>query len=341
MIRLLQAMAGAPHGGAETFFVRLALALERAGQDQRIVIRRDAERAAALRAGGIAPIELPFGRWLDLATLLGFRRAIRDYRPEVVLTWMTRATQLCPRGDFVHVARLGGYYNLRHYRRCQHLIGNTREICDYIVRAGWPADRAHYLPNFAPDMKAPPLARQSLGTPAEAPLLLALGRLHENKAFDVLLAALAQVPRAHLWLAGEGPLRAALEAQARRLGIAERVRFLGWREDTAALLAAADMLVCPSRHEPLGNVVIEAWSAGLPVVAAASAGPAALIREGETGLLVPVEDAAALAAAIGRLAGDPALKKRLSAAGRAAYAAEFSEATVVARYRAFLERVAR
>ena len=341
MIRLLQAMAGAPHGGAETFFVRLALALGRAGQDQRIVIRRDPTRAALLRASGIAPAELPFRRWLDPTTPLGFRRAIRDWRPRVVLTWMTRATQLCPPGDFVHVARLGGYYDLRPYRRCQHLIGNTREICDFIVRAGWPAERAHYLPNFVPDMRAQPVARASLGTPADVPLVLALGRLHENKAFDVLLAALALAPRAHLWLAGEGPLRAALEVQARRLGIAERVRFLGWREDTPALLAAADILVCPSRHEPLGNVVIEAWSAGVPVVAAASAGPAALIREGETGLLVPIEDAGALAAAIERLAGDAALGKRLAEAGRLAYAAEFSEGTVVAGYREFLERVAR
>lgn len=341
MMRLLQAMAGARHGGAETFFMRLAVALQRAGQDQRVLIRRDAARAAALRECGIAATELPFRRWLDLSTYLGFRRAIRDYRPQVVLTWMSRATQLCPRGDFVHVARLGGYYDLKHYRRCQHLIGNTRDIRDYIVRSGWPEDRAHYLPNFVPVMSAAPVARASLATPADAPLVLALGRLHENKAFDVLLDALALVARAHLWLAGEGPLRGALEAQARRLGIAGRVHFLGWREDTAALLAAADMLVCPSRHEPLGNVVIEAWSAGVPVVATASAGPAALIREGETGLLVPVDDSAALAAAIERLAGDPGLRTRLAAAGRAAHASEFSEAVVVARYRDFLERVAR
>jgi glycosyltransferase involved in cell wall biosynthesis len=341
MIRLLQAMAGARHGGAETFFVRLAVALQRVGQDQRVLIRRDAARAAALREGGIAATELPFRRWLDLPTYLGFRRAIRDYRPQVVLTWMSRATELCPRGNFVHVARLGGYYDLEHYRRCQHLIGNTRDIRDYVVRSGWPEDRAHYLPNFVPVMSAAPVERASLATPSDAPLVLALGRLHENKAFDVLLDALALVPLAHLWLAGEGPLRGALEAQARRLGIAGRVHFLGWREDTAALLAAADMLVCPSRHEPLGNVVIEAWSAGVPVVATASAGPAALIREGETGLLVPVEDGAALAAAIERLAGDSGLRTRLAAAGRAAHASEFGEAAVVARYREFLERVAR
>jgi len=341
MTRLVQAMAGARHGGAEIFFVRLALALQRAGQDQRVVIRADAERAAVLSAGGLVPLQLLFGSWLDVRTRLGLKQMLREYRPQVVLTWMSRATELCPRGDFVHVARLGGYYDLKYYRRCDHLIGNTRDIVSYLVRAGWPADRAHYLPNFVPDMTSPPIDRASLETPGSAPLAVALGRLHENKGFDVLLEALARTNGLYLWIAGEGPLRGSLEARAAHLGVTSRVRFLGWREDTGALLAAADMLVCPSRHEPLGNVVIEAWAANVPVIAAASAGPAALIREGETGLLVPLEDASALADAMTRLAEDAQLRSRLAAAGRGAHAAEFSEATVVAQYRRFFERVAR
>jgi glycosyltransferase involved in cell wall biosynthesis len=109
----------------------------------------------------------------------------------------------------------------------------------------------------------------------------------------------------------------------------------------AALLAAADMLVSSSRHEPLGNVVIEAWAAGVPVVAAASEGPSVLIRDGDTGFLVPPENADALAAAMQRLAGDRALRTRLAEAGRAAWAAEFSEARVVALYRDFLATVRR
>jgi glycosyltransferase involved in cell wall biosynthesis len=340
-MRLLQAMAGAPHGGAEAFFVRLAIGLQRAGQEQVALIRRDAARAAALRGGGVEVLELPFGGRLDLATRLGFRRVVARYRPKVVLTWMNRATMLCPRGDFVHVARLGGYYDLKYYRRCDQLIANTRDIAAYIAAGGWPASRIHYLPNFVAAMKAAPVARASLATPEAAPLALALGRLHPNKGFDMLLAALVQAPEIHLWLAGEGELRDTLERQARSLGVAERVRFLGWRDDTAALLAAADFLVCPSRREPLGNVVIEAWAAGVPVAAAASEGPRALVADDETGLLVPLDDAAALAAAMRRLAADGALRDRLAAAGRAAYDAEFSEARVVTLYRDFLERVAR
>ncbi|MGO8918585.1 MAG: glycosyltransferase [Stellaceae bacterium] len=340
-MRLLQAMAGARHGGAEAFFVRLVLALHRAGQEQRVLIREDAARAAALRRGGIEPLQLPFGGWLDIVTRLGFRRAITQYRPQVVLTWMNRASRLCPRGDFVHVARLGGYYDLKYYRRCDHLIANTRDIAAYLVGQGWPQDRVHYLPNFVAVAPAAPVARASLATPAEAPLALALGRLHANKGFDTLLAALPLLPEVYLWLAGEGDQRDALERQARSLGLAERVRFLGWREDTAALLAAADLLVCPSRHEPLGNVVIEAWAAARPVVATASAGPRALISQDETGLLVPVDDAGALAAALRRLVADPAFRARLAAAGRAAYEAEYSEARVTGLYRDFLAAVAR
>ncbi len=149
-----------------------------------------------------------------------------------------------------------------------------------------------------------------------------------------------------LAIAGEGPLRPSLETLAARLGLGGRVRFLGWREDVPALLANADFLVCPSLHEPLGNVVIEAWSAGIPVVATASDGPRGLIRDGENGLLVPLPaepggGPAALAAAIEALCEDPMLRRRLGQAGRRAYEARFTEAAVVARYRDFFDRLAR
>ena len=119
----------------------------------------------------------------------------------------------------------------------------------------------------------------------------------------MLLDAVAQVKGRYLWLAGEGPLRRGLERQASSLGIKERVRFLGWRDDAAALLAACDMLVCSSRSEPLGNTIIEAWAARRAVIACAASGPVELIRSGETGLLVPVNDAAKLAASSNPNAG--------------------------------------
>ena len=344
--RVLQAIAGAKYGGAETFFIRLAAALQRAGEPQRVLIRRNSSRAQCLRAAGVGVGELAFGGIFDLATRLAFGREIAAWRPDIVLTWMSRATRLCPRGDFVHVARLGGYYDLKYYRRCDHLIGNTRAIVDYAIAKGWPRERITYLPNFVPDSAAAAAAAGNVAAGGRAPLALALGRLHPNKGFELLLEALAATREITLWIAGDGPLRARLERLATRLGITGRVRFLGWREDVPRLLAAADLLVCPSLYEPLGNVVIEAWSARLPVVATASDGPAGLIEDGESGVLVPLPGSRgggpqALADAIERVCADPALRAKLGEAGRRAYEADFTEPIVVAGYRRFFEQVTR
>lgn len=341
--RVLQAIAGAAHGGAETFFTRLAAALQRAGEQQRVLIRRNRSWAQYLRAAGVGVGELGFGGIFDLATRFAFGREIAAWRPDIVLTWMNRATQLCPRGKFVHVARLGGYYDLKYYRHCNHLIGNTRAIVDYAIANGWPRERIIYLPNFVPDSATP---ADNVGSGGRRPLALALGRLHPNKGFDLLIEALAESRNVTLWIAGDGPLRSSLERLASRLGITGRVRFLGWREDVPRLLAAADLLVCPSLHEPFGNVVIEAWSAGLPVVATASDGPAGLIQDGESGVLVPLPGSRgggpqALANAIERVCADPALRAKLGEAGRRAYEAEFTEPIVVAGYRRFFDQVTR
>src|SRR5215470_6609889 len=177
--RVLQAIAGAAHGGAETFFTRLAAGLQRAGEPQRVLIRRNSLRAQCLRAAGVAVGELAFGGIFDLSTRLAFRREIAAWHPDIVLTWMSRATWLCPRGDFVHVARLGGYYDLKYYRRCDHLIGNTRAIVDYAVARGWARERIHYLPNFVPDLGATIAEKQLVcDTPSRGRLAVALGRLH-------------------------------------------------------------------------------------------------------------------------------------------------------------------
>jgi len=342
MIRLLQAMAGAPHGGAEAFFERLAPALHRAGLQQRLLIRANPKRAALLAAGGIPPVELPFGGALDLVTRWRFAREVEDFKPDIVLSWMNRASRFVPRGDHVRVGRLGGYYDLKYYGNCDHLIGNTPDIRDWIIGQGWPAERAHYVPNFVADPGAvTPVPRAGLDTPPGAPLVVALGRLHANKGFDVLLRAMEPIPDGCLWIAGEGPLRAELEELATRLGIRPRVRFLGWRDDVAALYASGDIFVCPSRHEPLGNVVIEAWAAAKPVIACAAQGPSQLIADGIDGMLVPIDDDKAMTAAIRRLLAEPAAARAMAAAGRRAYEERFTETAVVARYLDFFQKVKR
>lgn len=341
-VTVVQAMAGAARGGAEGFYFRLVPALARAGLAQHALIRDRAEGRAMLEAAGVPYTPLRFGGPLDLAGRWRLRRLLRRLEPSLVLTWMSRATAHCPpgRGRFVKAARLGGYYDLKYYRDCDHLVGNTRALVDYMRAAGWPAARTHHLPNFVDAAAAPPLDRALFATPAEAPLLLAAGRLHPVKGFDLLLRALAAVPEAHLWLAGTGPEEAALRRLATALGLDRRVRFLGWRSDIGALLASADLVLCPSRQEAFGNVVAEAWAAGRPILAAAAPGPAALIRDGVDGLLVPVEDVPALGRAIARVLAAPELAAALAAGGRAAFERDFAEAAVVAKWQDFFARVA-
>lgn len=337
MIRLANIMAGAHHGGAEAFYERLTLALHGAGEEVLPVIRRDPERAARLAAGGLSPVELRFGGPFDILTRPRLGLVLKKFQPRVAMAWMNRAASKTPAGAWTTVGRLGGYYDLKYYRSCDHLVGNTRDLRDWIVAQGCPSERAHYLPNFAADLAgAVPAA-----LPGSAPRLLAMGRLHRNKGFDVAIRALAQVPDATLCIAGEGPEREALAALAHECGVAERVHLLGWRQDTGALLAACDLFVCSSRHEPLGNIVLEAWSASRPVIAAAAQGPSELIRDGETGLLVPVESPEALAGAIRAVLADPREAARLAANGRETFEKSFAEAPVLAQWRDFLHKVQR
>ena len=192
-----------------------------------------------------------------------------------------------------------------------------------------------------PDLRAAaPTPRATLGVPAEAKLILALGRLHRAKGFDTLIHALAGLPGAHAVIAGEGPERAALTSLATDVQVADRLHLVGWRSDMGALLAACDVFVCPSRHEPLGNAILEAWSAARPVVAADAQGPRALIRDGADGLLVPIDNAAALRRALASVLQTPGLAATLAGAGRTRFEAGFTEAAVVASWRGFLASVA-
>ncbi|MBV9783211.1 MAG: glycosyltransferase [Acidisphaera sp.] len=337
MVRIAQVMAGAPVGGAELFYERLCIGLHDAGETVLPVIRRHPGRAARLREAGLQPVQLGFGSLFGLLTRGRLVGVLRRFRPDRVIGWMNRGVKSVPEGNWVLIGRLGGYYDLSHYRRCDHLVANTRGLVAWIIGQGWPAARVHHLPNFVPDLAgAKPADRAALGVPEGAKLVLALGRLHANKAFDVLIRAVARLPGVHAVIAGEGPQRIALKSLARMEGVADRVHLPGWRTDTGELLAACDVLACPSRHEPLGNVVIEAWSAGRPVVAAAAQGPAELITTGIDGVLVAPEDPKALAEALAQVLGDSYQAASLCAAGRGSYLADYAEAPVVARWRSFL-----
>lgn len=340
-MRLLQVLAGGLHGGAERFYEDLVVGLARTGVDQACAIRPFPLRAARLSAAGCRVSQYMFGGFLDIFTRTRLAKLAKLEEPDVILGWMNRACAILPEGPWVNVGRLGGYYSLKYYRRCHHLVCNTPDIRDYVIREGWPADRAHYIPNFTPVEEGPAVDRASLDTPKDAKVLLILARLHKVKGIDVAIRALPSIPGVILWIAGEGALEDDLRDLAAREGVMDRVRFLGWRDDRSALLKAADMCLVPSRFEPFGNVVVNAWAHGVPLVAAASQGPGFLVHEGEDGLKVPVDDVFALASAVNTLLRDDALAAKLKAGGLARIAKEFSEDAVIQQYMDLLSTVRR
>lgn len=331
---VLHLLGTAGEGGAETYFVDLVQALAEAGVVQAAALRANAVREDALAVAGVPAGVFRFGGPIDILTRPQVARFARRYDAKIAVAWMNRAARHTPAGPWARIGRLGGYYSLKYYKGFDMLVANTEHIAEWVVEQGWPAGQVRCIPNFADaPAEAAPVDRASLDTPADAPLLLGMGRLHEVKAHDVSLEALARLPDAYLWIAGVGPQEAKLKALATALGVADRVRFLGWRTDASALYRAADVCVFPSRYEPLGNVVIQAWAHGLPVVAAASQGPSALIRDGDDGLLVPVDAPRALAEAVARVLEEPMLRIRLAQHGAERVEQDFSRAAVVAMWR--------
>lgn len=332
-MKIMQAIGGAGHGGAETFFVNLALAFENAGFEQLIAARANDVRDTKLKEAGITPVSLKFGGALDWSSPRELKRLSKQFQPDIYLSWMSRAASMTPLGNFPKVARLGGYYKLKYFNKCDHLVGITKALCDYVIAEGWPADRVHYIPNFVNWIPVPAISRLEFDTPEDVPLLLALGRLHPIKGLDLAIRALAQIQDAYLWIAGTGPMKTELEVIANECGVTERVKFLGWRTDKEALLATADIAVFPSRQEGFGTVILEAWASGTPIAAARAQGPSAYIRHGETGMLSDIEDVNSLARNIQHLIDDPQLVGSIKSAGSQEYQNGFTEPSAVENWK--------
>ena len=162
--------------------------------------------------------------------------------------------------------------------------------------------------------------RAELGLPPDALLVALVGRIEDQKGVDLLVravpAVVAQVPRAHVLVVGDGTRRAEAEALTDELGVAGHVHFTGWRHDLADVMRAVDVLALPSRWEAFGIVNLEAMAAARPVVGFAVEGIPEVVVHGETGLLSPAGAVDDLARDLARVLSDPELAARLGAAGR-------------------------
>ena len=340
-------------GGNEEAALHLLGSLDRARYEPVLLhhggagIARLIVRAAEL---GIRTHAVPrVGRRRRLAGLFRLWQAVRGERPAIFhahLSWPlackhgVQAAWLARVPGIVGTAQL--YMKLRgspHYplplRPHRRIIAVSEEVkARYAEDLRVPARKLVVVRNGIlvppPNPSADAALRAELLGDRPDYLVFTPARLHPQKGHAVLLAAAAQVPEATFVLAGDGPLRAELEQQARALGVADRCVFLGYRSDVPAILAAADLVVLPSLFEGLPVSILEAMAAQRPVVATAIGGTDEAITHDQTGLLVPAGDSTALATAIQRVRVDPALGQRLAAAGRQRVEREFSSASTAA-----------
>jgi glycosyltransferase involved in cell wall biosynthesis len=293
----------------------------------------------------------------DRAALRDHVRAIRAYAPDVVHanhTWpwacayAELAALLCPGVRVLAVDHLPVPSALPRRRlyagrmRARRLDGHVavgeraaRQIEQLVgLRAGTVRAIANGVPATAPESAQPP------ATLASPPVIGSVGRLAEQKGYDLLVRALPALPAASLVLVGDGPARGDLERLAAELGVSGRLHVTGWTDDPRGYLAAFDVFALPSRWEGLPLGILEAMHAGLPVVACDVGSVAEAVRDGETGFLLAPDDLDALRERLRGLLADPRLARRLGERGRALATERFTDTAMARRYETLYRELA-
>ncbi|UHS61897.1 glycosyltransferase [Agrobacterium vaccinii] len=321
-------------GGAERFFVHLVNALASRGVEQTAVIRPN--RLWRKNIDGVCGIiESNFRNLSPDRLLLPMKvmRMARHEQPNALMSWATRPSRLMPAyKGCIKLSRLGDYpTKLDYFKNTDILVCNTPGIAEHVKNIGWTRG-VEVISNFTSTQEIAPVSRAQLDTPPDAPVVMSMGRFVKRKGFHTLIDAVSTLPGVYLWLAGDGEEREALEAQVDSRDMRDRVRFIGWQDETRPYVAAADVFVMASSHEPLGNVILEAWAQKKPVVSSKSEGPSWFMKDGENGLLAEIDDEKGFAAAIGNLLGDRALAERVAVGGHATLMQQFSEEAVASAY---------
>ena len=265
----------------------------------------------------------------DLGGIAAHLRAIARLRPRVLHVNL-RAPWACkgaiaaglavPGVDVVAVEQLPMPLNDDAQRRLKrtasrrmaaHVAVGARSARELERDIGLPQGAIRVVHNGVPELELTARPRISQG-----PVVGSLGRLTEQKGYDVLVRSLAQLPEVHAVIVGDGEERAPLEGLARELGVAERLHILGWQDDPRSYLTSLDVFVLPSRFEGFPLSIVEAMQAGLPVVAADVGSIAEALDDERAGTLVPPDEPEALARALRELLDDDERRARLGAHAR-------------------------
>lgn len=295
---------------------------------------------SAAREQGLDVEIIPERRRFDLTVLRALRNAVERQRPDLVVSHSVKSHFLVWRSqlwrDFPWIAFHHGYTTtdrkMRVYNRldrwslpvADRLVTVCQAFAEELASStGVPIAKISVQHNSIRALRAASPAnaqalRLKLGISTEDSVLLAVGRLSKEKAHVDLLAAFAHLReinrelRCKLVIVGDGPERATLEAAARSRSIQQEVIFMGQVADVQPFYAAADVFVLPSHSEGSPNVLLEAMAANLPIVATAVGGVPEIVEDNESALLVPANDAQAMAAAIARLISEQDLAKGLT-----------------------------
>jgi len=341
-VRVLHVDPEREWGGGEVQVVGLLRELAARGHESRVAAHPGGPLAAAAERLGVAVLPLPVRSHADVRAGLALRRLVAGH--DVVHFHTARAHALAPfcrgRGARLVVTRRmdyvpagGPYVRFLYNRAVDVVIAISGGVRDALVRVGVRADRIRVVPSgiaVGPEPAADVRARlrREWGMGDHDTVVLVAGALERRKGHATLFAAARllapSMPEVRYVVCGRGSQETALRAEAHALG--DAVLFAGFRSDVDACLAAADVAAMPSLQEGLGVAALEAMAAARPLVASRVGGLAEAVVHGETGLLVPAADPAALATALARLAGDAALRARLGAAGRARVLAHFTVA---------------
>jgi starch synthase (maltosyl-transferring) len=326
-------------GGVERWLADLAAGLRERGHRVAVAGRTGSLWMRRAREGGFPVCEVPLRSDFQLGQARKLSRFMVKEGVDVVLTKLHRGIRAAgfaskfagspPVVAFMGLVetRPGLRYRLTYELFLDRIVTLSEPMRREIAEEGaFDPSRIEIIPqgirvqSFEVPAGTREVVRAELGVAAEAPVALAVGRLHLQKRFDHLLDTwqdvVAKLPRARLFVAGEGRLAGEIDARRRSLGLEASVTMLGFRSDVPRLLAAADCLVMSSDDEGVPVVAIEAMAAGRAVVATEVGSIAAAVESGRTGLLVPRQDRAALGAALARVLGDAALCREMGRRGR-------------------------
>ncbi|PIE82742.1 MAG: glycosyl transferase [Candidatus Contendobacter odensis] len=352
MIVSAHIIGGEALGGAELFYARFINALL-ARQYPVLAVTAPGSQVGRLVGTDAVQAKIPMRGVWDVLSRWQISQLLCQYQPEIVQTYMGRATRLThvpPGRRPVHIARLGGYYNPHGYRHAHAWVVNSAGIRSHLIQHGFPEHRIFLVSNFvAPchPSSADELGqlRCELSIPDDALIVTTVGRLHPVKGFENLLAAFAKVPAqihdrpVYLVVVGDGPLATQLLQYAEQLGISHRVRWPGWRNDAGRFQELAHLCVCSSIQEGLGNIILESWARRRAMLSTCAQGPADTITDREDGWLVPVGQPAAFASAIEHLLRDDALRYQLAENGHRTLISRHSEKTIVNDYLAMYQQL--